>query len=82
MKRTKLQCLKMFQRHNLSCKEENKKGGEKKKNKSLSYEAAATGSFFIAAAADSALEVELIKDLVLEQVRGEVIHGYIFLMGL
>lgn len=31
MKRTKLHCLKMFQRHNLSCKGENKKGGEKKK---------------------------------------------------
>lgn len=57
MKRTKLQCLKMFQRHTLSCKGENKKGGEKKKNKSLSHKAAATGSFFIAAAADSALEV-------------------------
>lgn len=57
MKRTKLQCLKMFQRHNLSCKGENKKEGKKKKNKSLSHRAAATGSFFIAAAADSALEV-------------------------
>lgn len=56
MKRTKLQCLKMFQRHNLSCKG-GKKRGEKKKNKSLSHGAAATGSFFIAAAADSALEV-------------------------
>lgn len=33
------------------------KKGEKKKNKSLSHGAAATGSFFIAAAADSALEV-------------------------
>lgn len=57
IKTTKLQCLKMFQRHNLSCKGENKKEGEKKKNKSLSHGAAATGSFFIAAAADSALEV-------------------------
>lgn len=55
MKRTKLQCLKMFQRHNLSYKGENKKGREEKKNKSLSHGAAATEPFFIAA--DSALEV-------------------------
>lgn len=71
----------MFQQHNLSYKGENKKEREERKNKSLSQGAAATESFFIAAA-DSALEVQLIKDLVLGKVRGEVIHRYIFLMGL
>lgn len=47
MNRTKLQRLKMFQRHNWSCRRE--------KNPCLTG-AATTGSFFMAAAADSALK--------------------------
>ncbi|OPJ72020.1 hypothetical protein AV530_009341 [Patagioenas fasciata monilis] len=53
MNRTKLQCLKMFQRHNWSCRREKKE--QKKKDPCLTG-AATTGSFFTAAAADSALK--------------------------
>jgi len=54
---------------------------KKKKNPCLTR-AATTGSFFIAAAADSALKGVADKDLVLRRVRGEGTHRYIFLMGL
>lgn len=52
VKRTKLWHLKMFQRHNWSCRE---KKEEREKNPCLNR-AAAKGSFLIAAAADSALK--------------------------